>query len=240
MIRSIGSTWVEYNRKLLIDVIFESESDEFLTALDVGCGEGVFSNYILQRFAQCNLLVGVDISIEEIAKAKQKSVHERTEYIVADAKYLPFKNATFDLVFSKDLLHHADKPIKVLKEIKRLSNNNIIIVEANRCNLIMLLYTKFGHPHFTLDQLKFLVSKSDLRLYKFKQLHAFPVTCRFPSENLMVTLWNIYMSLFLFTCDLITSLSEKYLRILSSLMEPSYNVLYISSESHEHTLKDNL
>jgi SAM-dependent methyltransferase len=226
-IRSIGSTWVEYNRKLLIDIIFESESDEFLTALDVGCGEGVFSNYILQRFAQCNLLVGVDISIEEIAKAKQKSVHERTEYIVADAKYLPFKNATFDLVFSKDLLHHADKPIKVLKEIKRLSNNNIIIVEANRCNLIMLLYTKFGHPHFTLDQLKFLVNKADLKLEKFKQLHAYPITCLLPPQNFMIILWNIYMLLFLFICNLTTtSLSEQYLRILSQFMKPSFNVLY--------------
>ena len=29
-IRGIGSGWVEYNRKLLIDVIFESEPDEFL------------------------------------------------------------------------------------------------------------------------------------------------------------------------------------------------------------------
>jgi|GEM_PF-1909627 SAM-dependent methyltransferase len=228
-IRGIGSTWVEYNRKLLIDEIFESESDEldeFLTILDVGCGEGFFSNRILQRFAHCNLLIGVDISIEEIAKAKQESVHERTEYIVADAKYLPLKNATFDLVFSKDLLHHVDKPIKVLKEIKRVSNNIIIIVEANRCNLIELLYTKFGHQHFTLGQLKFLVNRADLKLKKFKQLHAYPVTCRFLPENPMVILWNIYISLFLFICDLTTSLSEKYLRILSSLMKPSYNVLY--------------
>jgi len=226
-IRGIGSGWVEYNRKLLIDVIFESEPDEFLTALDVGCGEGVFSNYILQRLAKCNLLVGVDISIELIAKAKQESVHERTEYIVADAKYLPLKNATLDLVFSKDLLHHVDKPINVLKEIKRVSNNNIIIVEANRCNLIMLLYTKFGHPHFTLNQFKFLIKKAGLKLKKFKQLNAYPITCLFPPGNFMVILWNFYILLFLIIYNLTkTSLSEQYLRILSSLMKPSFNVFY--------------
>ena len=226
-VRNIGNAWVEYNRQLLVDKVFEDESDEVFTILDVGCGEGPFSNRILQRFIRCNLLVGIDISIEAIAKAKQTSTDARAEYIVADAQFLPFKNATFDLTFSKDLLHHVDKQVSVLKEIKRVCNNNIIIVEANRPNLIMLLYTKFGHKHFTLDQLKSLVKKADLKLERLKQLHAYPITCHFPPKNLMIILWDVMMSLLLFASNLFSDLPKAFLRVFSRFMNPSFNVLHI-------------
>jgi len=226
-IRTIGSTWVEYNRRLLINKALERESDEVFSIVDVGCGDGLYFSHILQHSIRCNLLVGVDTSMEAVAKARQMSKDARTECIVADAQALPFRTAIFDLAFSKDLLHHTNNPVRVLKEIKRVCYGNLIIVEANRPNFIMLLYTKFGHQHFTLDQLMSLVKKTDMKLKWFKQVYAYPITCLFLSKNPTIILWNIMILPFLFICHLVTNLSKPFLRIFSIFMKPSFNVLCI-------------
>ncbi len=55
---------------------------------------------------------------------------------VADAERLPFGDAEFDLIHSKDSLHHMAHPERALEEYRRVlkPGGTALIVEANRYN----------------------------------------------------------------------------------------------------------
>jgi len=48
-----------------------------------------------------------------------------------DGKKIPFKANSFDTVLICYVLHHADNPIRLLKECARVSKNRIIVFEDN-------------------------------------------------------------------------------------------------------------
>jgi ubiquinone/menaquinone biosynthesis C-methylase UbiE len=93
------------------------EKADFKTVLDVGAGSGLFS----EAFAQRGFIVaGVDINPEMINAARQ---------FVATAEKLPYPDASFDLVFMGLLLHESDEPLKVLQEARRVTRQQVCILE---------------------------------------------------------------------------------------------------------------
>jgi ubiquinone/menaquinone biosynthesis C-methylase UbiE len=89
--------------------------------LDVGCGRGEFSSFILERAPNIRQLVGLDVSKEYIRKARIENPSGNAEFLVADGQSIPFKNGCFGLTICKDPLHHVRRPSEVLKEISRVS-----------------------------------------------------------------------------------------------------------------------
>jgi ubiquinone/menaquinone biosynthesis C-methylase UbiE len=87
------------------------------TVLDVGCGSGLFFSYVADKVS---LVVGVDISRNLLLKAK---VHAKSfcnvHIIQADADYLPFRNALFDVVFAFTMLQNMPVPKRSLLEFRR-------------------------------------------------------------------------------------------------------------------------
>lgn len=51
--------------------------------------------------------------------------------IIADAHCIPLRDNVFDCVFCKSTLEHLKSPIKGLSEMKRVSNEKILIVVPN-------------------------------------------------------------------------------------------------------------
>src|SRR5208337_2387979 len=73
--------------------------------LEVGCGEG--SNLLyLQSLMPHVYFAGIDFSRSKVDFARQ--FFPQGHYHCADALSLPFADASFDLVFCRDLLHHVD------------------------------------------------------------------------------------------------------------------------------------
>ncbi|MBI4690187.1 MAG: class I SAM-dependent methyltransferase [Nitrospirae bacterium] len=60
---------------------------------------------------------------------------------VMDACNLQFRDNSFDIVFCHGLLHHVEDMDKVIREMKRVSRKYVIILEPNRNNPIMFLYS---------------------------------------------------------------------------------------------------
>lgn len=122
------------------------------TVLDLGCGRGdnavIFSK-------KAKRVVAVDI---EPWKEWKQTNRPNLSFKRADATGLPFKNRIFDVVFTKDTLHHVQDVDKALSEIKRVTKKNglIYVVEANRYNPIFYIHmTKMlGHEHFTGKEFK--------------------------------------------------------------------------------------
>lgn len=125
--------------------------------LDMGCGYGIDScNFA--KYAKS--VTGVDID-KHPTWAKYKS--NTVKFVASPSEKLQLKDAQFEAVFAKDLLHHVRNVNKTLQEIKRVSKKNaaIIIVEGNRYNPIFFLYvTKMkNHQHFKQTEFKKIITR---------------------------------------------------------------------------------
>ncbi len=119
-----------------------AEKGTTLRLLESGCGEGV--NFVHLR--QMGLgqedarIEGVDPCAEAVAVAKAQGLEAR----VADGLALPYADASFDVVFCRDVLHHlADdgERKKFLSEMTRVAKPGGLVaaIEPNPGNPLILL-----------------------------------------------------------------------------------------------------
>jgi len=104
-------------------------SNDANTVLDMGCGEGTRLNKLITKKSQKGC--GIDISTKAIAIAKEK--YPRLSFLVGDLESLPYKNGSFNLVYSAFVFEHLDNPKKVLKEAVRVleKGGSLMIVTPN-------------------------------------------------------------------------------------------------------------
>ena len=121
--------------------------------LDVGCGDGGVARLLRGRVRE---VVAVDIE-----PSPQWQDADSLRFMVADGERLPFGDAEFDLVHSKDSLHHMDHPERAVAEYRRVlkPGGGALIVESNRYNPIFFVHmTKMlGHEHFPRRRFESLV-----------------------------------------------------------------------------------
>lgn len=107
------------------------------TILDVGCNWGRWSISAAKRGF---IPTGIDPSFEAVRAARRTSrkLGFEIDYLVADARHLPFANSSFDIVFSYSVFQHFAKKDTVtsLNEIRRVLN-------ADGYSLIQML-SSFG------------------------------------------------------------------------------------------------
>lgn len=83
------------------------------TALDAGCGGG---RYCLVAAEAGASVVGADRS-RAVEKARTLCAGLTADFIQADLSHLPFRPASFDLVFSIGVLHHSPDPAAAFRSI---------------------------------------------------------------------------------------------------------------------------
>ncbi len=87
--------------------------------LDVGCGLGTD----LLEFARGGATVtGIDLTPRHIVLAKRRFelLGAAGRFVVGDAEALPFRNGTFDFVYSCGVLHHTPDTLMAVDEIYRM------------------------------------------------------------------------------------------------------------------------
>jgi ubiquinone/menaquinone biosynthesis C-methylase UbiE len=94
--------------------------------LDVGCGTGILFDYVAGK---AGVTVGLDISRKILFKAKNRAKNfGDTHLVLADADNMPFKDDIFNHVFGMTLLQNMPKPVKTLKEIRRVARRDAVVV----------------------------------------------------------------------------------------------------------------
>jgi len=88
------------------------------TIVDVGCGDGAITNALGRHWS----VTGVDSSREALK-------YVTTEAVLADARELPFADASFDLTMSSQMLEHLDDGIyrAALGELRRVAREYLLI-----------------------------------------------------------------------------------------------------------------
>jgi ubiquinone/menaquinone biosynthesis C-methylase UbiE len=92
--------------------------------LDVGAGTGIFA----EAFAKLGLKVsGIDANPEMLESARVFVPEGRFQ--TAPAEAIPFRDASFDLVFLGHVLHEADDPLAALREARRVARQGVAVLE---------------------------------------------------------------------------------------------------------------
>lgn len=117
-----------------VDRVLEVLSLEGKTVLDIGCGAGGITLHLVSHHGAAHA-TGFDVEKPVIeaarAHAARKGLSDRTSFVQAPPGPLPFSDAGFDLVFSKDaLLHVADKDA-VFREIFRVLKPGGVFAASN-------------------------------------------------------------------------------------------------------------
>lgn len=87
--------------------------------LDVGCGNGAFTELIITRCTP-KLVRGVDPSDAQISFARKRFADQQAQFVKGDAMALPFSPRTFDVAVMPLVIFFVPTPLKGVQEMARV------------------------------------------------------------------------------------------------------------------------
>lgn len=102
--------------------------------LDIGCGSGGIALHLVEKHGAGHV-TGFDVEKPVIEAAKnraaRKGLAHRTTFVQAPPGVLPFRDASFDVAFSKDALLHAPDKDALFAEISRVLKPGGVFAASN-------------------------------------------------------------------------------------------------------------
>jgi len=118
--------------------------------LDLGCADGSFGTLLTRMLDSTVSLVGIDIDINTLKRAKINNFQTYSTLIQSDAKNLPFDDGAFSTIFSNHVFQSITDLPAVTSEIKRVlapGGQLFCTIQTNlfrKRYLISRLLRKFG------------------------------------------------------------------------------------------------
>lgn len=111
-----------------------------MRVLEIGCGEGYFTQHIAKTDAQ---IVAIDISPDLIDSAKSTVTSKNVTFEIENAYEMSFDDETFDTIVGSSTLHHLEID-SALKEFYRVlkPGGSIYFTEPNMLNPHIVLERK--------------------------------------------------------------------------------------------------
>jgi demethylmenaquinone methyltransferase/2-methoxy-6-polyprenyl-1,4-benzoquinol methylase len=107
--------WNERMRGEALELLDIERGDR---VLDVGCGTGFGTEGLLQHTDDVH---GLDQSVHQMQQAWKKfGKRDRVKFYRGDAERLPFRDGSFDLVWSSGSIEYWPNPVDALREIRRV------------------------------------------------------------------------------------------------------------------------
>ncbi len=155
------------------------------TLLEVGCGRGDF----LDGFSKLGLnCMGVDLQPEV---APKHYPHLKAEKCDIESERLPFADNSIDIIYSKSVLEHLNKPDKYLVEAFRVLKKGGLILtlvpdwESN----YKIYFDDFTHrTPFTKISLHDILTMSGFTNTQVKLFRQLPVVWKYPVLNIVCKL----------------------------------------------------
>jgi ubiquinone/menaquinone biosynthesis C-methylase UbiE len=99
--------------------------------LDAGCGTGRLIPYLKKSAGSSGQVVEMDFAKKMLDIAKGKYRHSEIFFVQSDARYIPFKENSFDAVICFALLPHVPDKQITLREFKRILKPNKSLIVAH-------------------------------------------------------------------------------------------------------------
>jgi SAM-dependent methyltransferase len=97
-------------------------------AVDVGCGTGRALPPLREAVGPEGSVIAVDLTPEMLAAACPRSITARAALILADARSLPFADASADAIFAAGLVNHLPDSGAGLRELARVTRPGGLLV----------------------------------------------------------------------------------------------------------------
>ena len=94
-----------------------------IKTLEVGCGSARLSCFLASKGYKTTCLDYSESALR-VARKNYEITRNNGEFVIGDAKNLPFENDTFDIVLSTGLLEHFKDPKIVINEMARVLKPN--------------------------------------------------------------------------------------------------------------------
>ncbi|RQH03534.1 class I SAM-dependent methyltransferase [Natrarchaeobius oligotrophus] len=151
-------------KRAVLDAIMPVENRN---VLEIACGTGRFTVLLADQGAD---VVGLDISTAMLqqgrAKAGRIEQEGTLEFLRGDAGRLPFPDDHFDTVIAMRFFHLADDPEAFLREMRRVSREQIVFDTFNRFSArsVYNWALPMGSRLYSKSEVSALLAKTDLTL----------------------------------------------------------------------------
>ena len=117
------------------DTLIRSYLRPGVAALDAGAGRGVMYPYDYRE--SIGRMAGADTDPAVMENANL------TDGVIADLAHLPYEEGVFDLVFSKYVFEHLERPLPVMRELRRVMKprGHLLIHTPNRWHYVAIAAT---------------------------------------------------------------------------------------------------
>lgn len=127
---------------------------------DIGCGLGLLAFQLSPFLPSGARVVGVDSEKKYVKRAiqKAKKVHKQNgvhfDFLTGDANQIPLETGSQDLVACQTLLMHMKDPLAVVKEMKRCTREEGLVMAIEPNNLAsVLMFDTYAQTQYEVDDM---------------------------------------------------------------------------------------
>lgn len=171
--------YTTYPQKLAKHLFSKFNLNKYSSLLEIGCGRGE----ILKSFKEQGIHVeGTDLSKE--AQKFNPDILIKTCNV--EKEKLPYKDESFDVIFSKSLLEHLSDPDVYMQEVYRVLKPNglLITLVPDWESCYKVYYDDYTHKtpfnKISLENILKMNGFKDVNVFKFRQL---PIVWKYPFVN---------------------------------------------------------
>ncbi|WP_115864682.1 methyltransferase domain-containing protein [Halorussus litoreus] len=120
-----------WNEEMRDEALAMLDIDEDDRVLDVGCGTGFGTEGLLEHTRNVH---GLDQSVHQLEQAWDKfGKHEPVSFYRGDAERLPFRDDSFDVVWSSGSIEYWPNPVATLRDMRRVvePGGQVLVVGPN-------------------------------------------------------------------------------------------------------------
>lgn len=139
--------------KRITDEIFRFIDPAYSTLIDIGCGDGMYTNEIKRNFPDMEVF-GFDPARKAIEAASQKYPDVNFETVNLLDENLPVPKKKYDIAVIRGVLHHLSDQQLAIKNAFKLADH-LIIMEPNGNNPILKLIEKTSKYHIEHEEQSF-------------------------------------------------------------------------------------
>ncbi len=141
------------------EAVWAMESMKNKTVLDVGCGDGTYTQEFLQF--QPKEVTGLDPAEEAIAQANKNTEEQSNiRFVVGDIYHLTALEQRFDIAVVRGVLHHLYDVRRAVAELCKVADT-IIVVEPNGYNPVLKVIEKTSAYHIEHEEKSYPPHKLD-------------------------------------------------------------------------------